>query len=139
MHCVIVEAAAAGAHAPGLRETKKRDKGACLGCYYAIARRWVFSVIFSHRICNNIGLFVAKVYIAIIGTCSTSSLLAERLLKGLWSRGMMLALGARGREFDSPNSPRVFEPIFSSMSFWNFLGGLFQYIQFYTGQIGSIA
>ena len=24
---------------------------------------------------------------------------------GLWSRGMMLALGARGREFDSPKSP----------------------------------
>ena len=25
--------------------------------------------------------------------------------KGLWSRGMMLALGARGREFDSLKSP----------------------------------
>ena len=26
---------------------------------------------------------------------------------GLWSRGMMLALGARGREFESLKSPRV--------------------------------
>ena len=44
----------------------------------------------------------SKVHIAITHTWALSSLLAERLLKGLWSRGMMLALGARGREFDSP-------------------------------------
>ena len=27
------------------------------------------------------------------------------IYKGLWSSGMMLALGARDREFDSPKSP----------------------------------
>jgi|1048.fasta_scaffold39818_2 hypothetical protein len=30
---------------------------------------------------------------------------------GLWSRGMMLALGARGREFDSPKSPNDIKKI----------------------------
>ena len=28
-------------------------------------------------------------------------------IKGLWSSGMMLALGARDREFDSPKSPKL--------------------------------
>ena len=34
-----------------------------------------------------------------------SKWLGKPIYKGLWSRGMMLALGARGREFDSPKSP----------------------------------
>ena len=34
-------------------------------------------------------------------------------IMGLWSRGMMLALGARGREFDSPKAPGSFLNQFS--------------------------
>ena len=41
----------------------------------------------------------------------------SRLCSGLWSRGMMLALGARGHEFDSRKSPFLFEPIFSTKYF----------------------
>ncbi len=32
------------------------------------------------------------------------------IYKGLWSSGMMLALGARDREFDSPKSPSNHKP-----------------------------
>ena len=39
-----------------------------------------------------------------VGGSNPSSLILF-IVKGHWSRGMILALGARGREFDSPMAP----------------------------------
>ncbi len=43
-----------------------------------------------------------------IGGSSPSSLMFSQLIKGHWSRGMILPLGGRGRRFDSAMAPTNF-------------------------------